>query len=51
MIIRTYRQALKATALHAVVVATDDKRIAAVRRAAGAEVVMTSVDCPNGVRC
>ena len=51
MIIRTYHQALKATALHAVVVATDDERIADVCRAAGAEVVMTSRDCPNGERC
>ena len=48
MIIRTYRQALKAAALHAVVVATDDERIAEVCRAAGAEVVMTSTECPNG---
>ena len=50
MILRTYRQALKATALQAIVVATDDERIAAVCREAGAEVVMTSPNCPNGAR-
>ncbi len=48
MIIRTYQQALKAKTLDAVVVATDDERIAEVCRAAGAAVVMTSPDCPNG---
>ena len=48
MIVRTYRQALKATTLDAVVVATDDERIAVVCREAGARVVMTDPDCPNG---
>ena len=48
MIVRTYRQALKATTLDAVVVATDDERIAAVCREAGARVVMTDPACPNG---
>ncbi len=41
-------QACKATTLDAVVVATDDERIAEVCRAAGAQVVMTFPDCPNG---
>lgn len=41
-------QACKATTLDAVVVATDDERIAEVCRAAGAQVVMTNPDCPNG---
>jgi CMP-2-keto-3-deoxyoctulosonic acid synthetase len=48
MILRTYEQATKAKKLDAVVVATDDERIAEVCRRAGAEVVMTSEDCPNG---
>ncbi|KAL4855737.1 3-deoxy-manno-octulosonate cytidylyltransferase [Chlorella vulgaris] len=52
MILRTYEQACKATTLDAVVVATDDERIAEVCRAAGAQVVMTNPDCPNGTeRC
>jgi 3-deoxy-manno-octulosonate cytidylyltransferase (CMP-KDO synthetase) len=41
-------QAKQATSLHALVVATDDERIAEVCRAAGAQVVMTSDSCPNG---
>lgn len=41
-------QACKATTLDAVVVATDDERIASVCRAHGAQVVMTRPDCPNG---
>lgn len=41
-------QACKAKTLDAVVVATDDDRIADVCRQAGAQVVMTNPDCPNG---
>ena len=48
MIVRTYERAKQATSLDALVVATDDERIAEVCRAAGAEVVMTSEACPNG---
>jgi hypothetical protein len=44
-------QACKAKTLDAVVVATDDERIAEVCRAAGARVVMTHPDCPNGAGC
>ncbi|QDZ19503.1 3-deoxy-manno-octulosonate cytidylyltransferase [Chloropicon primus] len=52
MIVRTYEQAKKATQLDRVIVATDDDRIAKVCKEHGAEVVMTSVDCPNGTeRC
>lgn len=52
MILRTYEQACKAKTLDAVVIATDDERIAEVCRAAGARVVMTSPDCANGTeRC
>ena len=47
MIVRTYEQAKKAKQLDRVVVA-DDERIASVCREHGAEIVMTSVDCPNG---
>lgn len=48
MVVRTWEQACKARTLDAVVVATDDERIADVCRRAGARVVMTSEDCPNG---
>lgn len=48
MIVRTYEQAKLATSLDALVVATDDERIAETCRAAGAQVVMTSQSCPNG---
>ena len=48
MVVRTWEQALKATTLSKVIVATDDDRIAETCRAAGAEVVMTSDACPNG---
>ena len=41
-------QACRAASLDAVVVATDDERIAEVCRAAGALVVMTRPDCANG---
>ena len=43
-------QACKAKTLDAVVVATDDERIAEACRAAGAQVVMTHPDCANGGR-
>ena len=48
MVVRTWEQAKKAARLDYVVVATDDSRIADACRRAGAEVVMTSPDCPNG---
>ncbi|CAL8471994.1 g11536 [Coccomyxa elongata] len=52
MVVHTWEQACKATTLQKVVVATDDERIASACRKAGAEVVMTSSECPNGtVRC
>lgn len=52
MILHTYEQALKSKALDAVVIATDDDRIAEVCRAAGASVVMTNPNCANGTeRC
>lgn len=52
MILRTYEQAKQATCLDALVVATDDERIAKVCRDAGADVVMTPATCPNGTeRC
>eukprot|EP00898_Chlorokybus_atmophyticus_P006030 jgi/Chlat1/6428/Chrsp45S06045 len=52
MIQRTWEQAKQAKTLNAVVVATDDERIAECCRKFGADVVMTSYDCPNGTeRC
>eukprot|EP00897_Mesotaenium_endlicherianum_P000934 jgi/Mesen1/10841/ME000093S10356 len=52
MIQRTWEQAMKAKTLHAVVVATDDERIADCCRGFGARVVMTSSNCANGTeRC
>ena len=48
MIVRTYLQAKKALSLDGLVVATDDRRIASVCEAAGAEVILTSRDCENG---
>ncbi len=48
MVVRTWEQALKARTLSKVIVATDDEQIAQTCRAAGAEVVMTSDQCPNG---
>lgn len=52
MIVRTWEQAMKATKLNKVVVATDDERIAKVCRDHGADVVMTDEDIPNGTeRC
>lgn len=50
MILRTFEQAKLATSLHKLIVATDDDRIAEVCRNAGADVVMTSPDCPNGMQ-
>ena len=49
MVVRTWEQALKASTLSKVIVATDSEKIAETCRAAGAEVVMTSDTCPNGV--
>lgn len=52
MIQRTWEQAKLATSLDAVVVATDDERIAETCKKFGAEVVMTSETCVNGTeRC
>ncbi|MCO5549962.1 hypothetical protein L7F22_003439 [Adiantum nelumboides] len=52
MIQRTWEQAMLATMLDAVVVATDDDRIADSCRRFGANVVMTSEACVNGTeRC
>ena len=48
MIVRTWEQAMKATELDAVIVATDSTAIAEACISAGAEVVMTSESCPNG---
>ncbi|MBM3859781.1 MAG: 3-deoxy-manno-octulosonate cytidylyltransferase [Verrucomicrobia bacterium] len=45
---RVYEQARKAQRLNAVVVATDDDRIAAAVRAFGGDAAMTSPDCPSG---
>lgn len=50
MVVRTWQQAKKANSLDQVVIATDDERIADVCRKAGAQVIMTSKSCPNGVR-
>lgn len=52
MIQRVYEQAKKATALHHVLVATDDERIAEVVSGFGGDVIMTSPDHPSGTdRC
>lgn len=52
MVERVYRQAGKAGALSAVVVATDDQRIADTVRSFGGEVVMTASEHPSGTdRC
>ena len=48
MIVRTYRQCIKAVAPDRVLVATDDERIRSVCEAAGIRVLMTSVDCLTG---
>lgn len=52
MILRVYQQALKATALAEVVVATDDSRILEVIRNAGGKAVLTASHHANGTaRC
>lgn len=48
MIQRVWERALLARSLDKVLVATDDRRIAAVARAFGAEAVMTPASCPTG---
>lgn len=48
MIVRTYRQCVKAVEASSVYVATDDERIRTVCEAAGAQVVMTSSNCLTG---
>jgi 3-deoxy-manno-octulosonate cytidylyltransferase (CMP-KDO synthetase) len=48
MVVRTWERAALAKTLDALVVATDDDKIAAVCRDAGAQVVMTSLNCANG---
>lgn len=45
---RVYEQARKANRLDAVVVATDDQRIADAVRKFGGDVAMTAPDCPSG---
>lgn len=44
----TWEQAKRIRGVTAVVIATDDERIAAAARSFGADVVMTPVDCPTG---
>lgn len=48
MVVRVWRQARQARALDRVLVATDDERIAAVVRAAGGEVMLTSAEHASG---
>ncbi|HWV38913.1 MAG TPA: 3-deoxy-manno-octulosonate cytidylyltransferase [Vulgatibacter sp.] len=48
MIVRVLERARAARGVDAVVVATDDERIAAAVREAGGQVVMTPPDCPSG---
>ena len=48
MIQRVWEQACKAKAVDCVAIATDDKRIALVAEAFGADVVMTPRNCPSG---
>lgn len=45
---RTYRQALRCPKVNHCIIATDDQRIADHAISFGADVVMTSVDCPTG---
>lgn len=52
MIQRVYEQACKASALHQVVVATDDYRIFAHVQSWGGTAIMTNIECLNGTeRC
>ena len=48
MLQRTYGQAIQASAVDRVVIATDDERIVAHARSFGAEVVLTDPDHPSG---
>ena len=48
LVVRVLRQAMKARSADAVLVATDDARIAAVVRAAGGTAIMTASDLPSG---
>ncbi len=48
MVVRTYRQCVKALPPEMVYVATDDERIAAVCREYGIQCLMTSADCLTG---
>ena len=48
MIVRTYRQCIKAVSPEMVIVATDDERIKSVCESEGIRVVMTSADCLTG---
>lgn len=48
MVVRTYRQCVKAVPAERVIVATDDDRIRAVCEAEGIAAVMTSPDCLTG---
>ncbi len=48
LVVRVLRQAMKSRLADAVIVATDDERIAVVVRAAGGTAVMTSPDLPSG---
>ena len=50
MVVRTWQQACLCKTLSKVIVATDDERIAEACSQEGAEVVMTSVSCANGMR-
>lgn len=52
MIQRVYEGSLQSNLFQEVLIATDDQRILDHAKAFGAEVVMTSADCPNGtLRC
>ena len=49
MVVRTWQQACLCKTLSKVIVATDDERIAEACSQEGAEVVITSVSCANGM--